>query len=147
MKEQIFLSEKRIKVTNARLMIKDETYSIAGIISVKSGFVPGVKGEKTYTFRDKLKIIFYSFVFLGGFSQICLLFSGFISNFVSLISLSLMTLVIYVTATAKDDEDGAPAYSISLRTASGELRVLENQDLDFVQRVLKAINSAIVARG
>ncbi len=147
MQEQVFLSERRIKVTNARLMIKDETYSMAGIISVKSGVIPGAKGEKTYSLKEKFKIIIYSFLILGGFSQVCLLFGGWLFNLISLASLALMALVIYVVVCAKDGEDELPTYTIYLRTASGELRALENQDRDFVEKVIKAINDAIVARG
>ena len=113
MKEQIFLSDNRIKVTNARLMVKGETYSMAGIISVKSDMIPGAKGEKTYSLKEKFKIIFYSFLVLGGFSQVCLLFGGWLFNLISLASLALMALVIYVVACAKDDEDEPPTYTIS----------------------------------
>lgn len=147
MKEQIFLSDHRVKVTNARLMVKGETYSMAGIISVKSGVIPGAKGEKTYSLMEKIKIVFCSFLILGGFSQVCLLFGGWLFNLISLVSLALMALVIYVVVCAKDGEDEPPTYTVSLRTASGELRALENQDRDFVEKVIKAINDAIVARG
>jgi hypothetical protein len=147
MKEQVFLSEQRIKVTNARLMVKDETYSMAGIISVKRGVIPGAKSEKTYTLKDKFKIIIFSLLLLGGFSQICLIIGGWVFNLIGLASLALMTLVIYAVASAKDGEDEPATYTISLRTASGELKALENQDRDFIDRVIKALNDAIVSRG
>ena len=147
MKEQIFLSDHRIRVTNTRLMVKGETYSMAGIISVKSNMIPGAKGKKTYSLKEKIKLVFYSFLVLGGFSQVCLLFGGWLFNLISLVSIVLMGFLTYAVVVAKDDEDEQPTYSISLRTASGELKAFENQDRDFIQRVMKAINDAIVARG
>lgn len=40
-----------------------------------------------------------------------------------------------------------PKYSVVLSSASGEAEALTSKDSDFISRIVKALNEAIIARG
>lgn len=146
MVEQVFLEDKRVKVTKTRLIIKNETYSMAGIISVKSSVIPGKK-EKILTFKDKFKSIVICTIFFGGISKICSFFENWKLNLIGFGSIILLLFIIWTIVKIPSSKDIPPIYTITLRTASGEIKALENQDREFVEKVIRALNDAIVARG
>jgi hypothetical protein len=148
MSEEIFLQKNSVTVTKSRLIVPGETYAINGIISVKrtSERVPSTKNREA-SFFEKIPTIGRVFISL---SIVAALFHLFHHDFVSFIIIASMLLFVYLYIKRPllvTEPTEAHKYSITLRTSSGEVKVLEELDLSFMNEVTNALNKAIIARG
>lgn len=123
MPEQIFLNEGGIQVTNARFITKGRTYAVNGITSVSLYEIRPPRGA----------IIACLVISLGAFFQ----------RSTNGAMVGLLFLVFAVIGWFANK----PTYSVRLMTASGESDAFTAQDRGQVERVVHAINEAIVARG
>lgn len=119
MQEQTFLNEHGVTVTNARFVVASQTYAIAGITSVKSYY----QGPNHF-----VSLIILMF---GVFGCLYNLFLGLLG----------VGLGVFVWRTEK------PTFQILLSTSGGEVKALVSYDKQHIDKVVLALNDAIVARG
>lgn len=125
-----FNNNSGISVTNARFIVSDQTYAMSGVTSVKR-FV-----KKRSIALMLLSILL---ILLGGLSAIGIM----TSNGDSSIAVPLIMLVIGVGLWLINKKK----FIVLLNTASGESQALETKDSELVDRVVGALNEAIIERG
>src|SRR6266481_842 len=122
--ERTLLQDGNILVTNARFVVGGHTYAMNGVTSIAAfSDMPSRKGP----------------VILMGLGTLISLLNR---NFITLLmGCCLVALGIFWWKTIK------PNFFIRLRTASGEIKALTSKDSDFIGRVIRALNDAIILRG
>ena len=124
MEEQAFFEEGSVTVTRSRIVIGNQTYPVANITSIRTDTVaPNLLG----TFL------------LGIFGVFLLLFGLSDSVGAFLVGAILLVVAIVRWRQAK------ATYTIFFGTAGGERRALESEDADYVNRVARAIDQALIA--
>jgi len=122
MPEQTFLNEGGIQVTNARFIAKGRTYAVNGITSVS-----------LYEIKPRSAgVIACVIIAAVAFSQ------GGNGALVGLIFLAFAIASWFMNPQT---------YSVRLMTASGESDAFTAKDRLQVERIVQALNEAIVARG
>ncbi|BBH22481.1 hypothetical protein Back11_38260 [Paenibacillus baekrokdamisoli] len=135
MEERILLNENEVLITSKRLAFNDEMYVLNLLESVK--VTEGKKGNNigfillgvtlmvfgfitnTVVYRQNLRFIFSCFIFAG----------------LVIFLAAIVHLIFY-----------KPEHRVELTFASGDTRNIENQDINFIQRVVKALNDVIIFR-
>lgn len=125
--EQIFLKEPDAFVSTARIIINKKTYATSNVTSVSSLV------KKPKRFWPIIMVLFGGLALLGSFGSSDSSVSG-ISFFVLLVGVLWLVLV-------KTD------YILMLLSSSGEHQALVSKDSGTIERIVQAINEAIVARG
>ena len=131
--ERVLLEESGVTVTTARFMVGAQTYAMSSVNSVAS-----------FTVRES-RLAAGCGVLIGvGF----LLFGASAifeprSRGVGIL-LVLAAVALFVVIGSKVAKH---TYAVRLTTSSGQVEALQSKELEFVQRVVKALNDAIVARG
>ena len=120
MEEKIFLNEGVVTVTNARFIVASQTFSMAGITSVKNSEEPP---KRSYP------------VICGIIGFLCLIGGA------PVIGIGLLVLAVVWWIGQKAN------YHVILATAGGEMEALSSADGAFISKVVTAINEAMVARG
>lgn len=131
-RERVVLKEGNVQITNKRAVLGSKTYSMANITSVSNHIVQpnrvfpivliGLGALAVFLFLWMLLIgqpvpsVLVLGLFLGG--------GGFLWIFVV----------------------GGPKYVVRIGSASGEVNALFSKDKDLINRIVKAINDAIVMR-
>ena len=123
MPEQTFLNEGGIQVTNARFMTKGRTFAVNAITSVS---LYEIKPPRAW-------IVVCVLISLGGFLQA--------SGAGAAVGISFLAFAVIGWFANK------PTYSVRLMTASGESDAFTAKDRGQVERIVHALNEAIVARG
>jgi hypothetical protein len=117
--EKIFLDEKGVKVTNARFVTFAKTHALAGITSVSSYVIPPKrKGPIVVAI---LGVILFFVKWYLGIVFIALGVAWWISQ--------------------------KRIYQVVLSSASGSEDALSDPDSEFINRVVNALNEAIIHRG
>jgi len=130
--EYVILDEAAISVTSARLIASGQTYAMSGITSVKQGV----------TYPPKLWPIL---MILVGFILMLAVLNSHDPNapMAAGMGSSIFLLVVgFLWLRSK-----RPVYAVVLTSASGETKAYTSTDQSFVDRIIKAINDAIVHRG
>jgi len=123
MEEKTFFNEGGVTVTNSRFVVPGQTHATSGITSVSKWITkPSMK----------LPIIL---IVLG----IIPLFFG--SIFWIVVGIALIAAGVYLLIKNK------PVYSVRLSSASGESNAIDSKDEDYIDKIVQAINDAIVTRG
>jgi len=112
-----------IKVTNARFIVDKQTYAINGVTSVMSA--------STAPNRN-LSVIF-------GLIGLMIMFSGTAAG--AIVGLLLIGIAVWIWISQK------ATHTVVLRSSSGEAKALISKDADAVDRVVAALNDALVHRG
>ncbi|NOU46184.1 MAG: hypothetical protein HOO86_03880 [Bacteroidales bacterium] len=118
--EKVFLDERGIKVTSARFISLGKTHSIAGVTEVS-----------TFIHRPERKYP----IIVAAIGIILLLFKVYVFGVV-LIAAGVAWWIIQ-----KNE------YSVMLSSASGNSDAFRDKDEAFIDRVVAALNDAIVHRG
>ena len=119
MEEVVILDTGNVKVTNSRFIVDGQTYAMNGVTSVRNLLQ---KPDRR----------------IPGL----LIFLGFIAIPVHiLISIVLWGIAGYIWFKQK------PGHCVLLSTSSGEARALTSKDEDFVNKIIEAVNQAIIQRG
>jgi hypothetical protein len=128
----VILDEAAISVTSARLIASGQTYAMSGITSVKKGVA----------YPPKLWPVLM--ILLGLLMIAAVIGNTDKSAPVALgVGSSLFFLVVgFLWLRSK-----RPIYVVVLTSASSETKAYTSTDEAFVDRVIKAINDAIVHRG
>jgi len=123
MEEKTFFNEGGVTVTNSRFVVPGQTHAMSGITSVSKWITkPSMK----------LPIIL---IVLG----IIPLFFG--SIFWIVVGIALIAAGVYLLIKNK------PVYSVRLSSASGESNAIDSKDDKYIDKIVQAINDAIVTRG
>ena len=125
MEEKVFLSEGKVKVTNARFMVPSQTFAMSGITSIKT--------SKEHPSRTSPIIVIA--IGIGSLAGV---------KFFPLLALVALALIavggvwLYLTKTI---------FHIVLTSASGETKALSSKDRKWISKVIAALNDSIVHRG
>ncbi|GGR12205.1 DUF6232 family protein [Deinococcus ruber] len=119
--ETIFFEDAGIKVTNSRFMTHGQTYALGGITSVSR-------------LVEKPKRLIPVLIFFAGLATFG------VSNSVFL-PLIFIAIAVFIWISQK------PKYVVMIRNASGDSRTLVDPNLTRVNKVIAALNDAIVHRG
>jgi hypothetical protein len=123
MEETCYLDEGGIRVTNARFLANGQTYVMGGITSIKSHSVP--PNTKT------------AWIMVG--IGVLLLFA--LSGAAKLAGIVLAGLGVWWMISLKD------TVFVLLSSSSGEVEAYSSTDKAFIERVIEALNTAIIHRG
>lgn len=152
MQETVFHQDEGILITNTRAVLGAKTYSMANITSVSTHFAPA----------NRMPGIIVAIV--GGLLTAC---CGFLAIF-PLIMLgsqdysgdtsgvfgSIATLVVGAVIGLLILAGGValvvlskPTYAIRIGSASGEANALASKNKEYIDRIVAAMNEAIIKRG
>ena len=120
--ETVFLNEKNIHVTNARLVLPAQTYAMSGITSVETGF-------------DKPSKLYPIILIVIGVLALIAGMNGFLFG------------VIFIAIGAAWIYKLKDTFHMFLHTASGKTQALSSYDESWIKQVVKAVNEAIIHRG
>ena len=123
MAETVFLSEGNVQITNARFVVSGQTYAMNGVTSVKS------VRETTNPSRI-LPIV------LGVIGLCCL-------GSAPLVGVLLVGAAAAIWVLNKSETTD----TVVLSTSGGEVKALSSMQTDFIQRIVSALNEAIIHRG
>lgn len=127
MDEKVFFNEGGVSVSNARFIAHGQTYAMSGITSVKSfAQTPSRKGPT-----------------VAGLIGAVLLLAAFASDAgsIGIFGAALIALAVFWWMNLK------PEYSVLLSSSSGEAKAYSSKDYPFINKVITALNDAIVYRG
>lgn len=130
MSEEVTIYEQNgIKITNLRAVFGEKTYSVANITSVEAK-----------TIQPSTGLAFTIFV-IG----LLLFFAGVadLKENLGLIIWALGCFVIFFFM----NRSAKPTYSVSLTTASGEVKAYESPDQQIIKTIVQSLNTAIIQKG
>jgi len=117
--EKVFFEDGNVKVTNARFMTYGKTHSMSGVTSVTSIVInPDRKGP----------------LIVAVIGLLCFIFKWYLAVIV------LAAAVAWWVMQKKK-------YAVLLNSASGDQEALSSTDSSFIDKVVTALNDAIVHRG
>jgi hypothetical protein len=123
MEERVFFENNGVKVTNARFIVRSQTYAMNGVTSVKSHVTsPDRKGP----------------LIAIGIGLLVLLAADGAGK---LIGLAIAAFGVWLFMQQKD------THAVFLSSSSGEVEALSNQDEEYIGGVVSALNEALVYRG
>lgn len=125
-RETTILEEGEVRITNARAILGTKTYAISDILSV------------TIT-RDSSMVGCLILTLISGAFLLGLLSLGGGSGY-------RVAAFIFLGAAIVVGILAQPSYIVQIRSVSGNTDVLRSMDQDFVQRVVEAINDALLYR-
>jgi hypothetical protein len=118
MAEQFFFNHEGVIVTNSRFVSGNQTYAMSNITSVTS-------------FENKPSYASNIFVFLIGLAALAIY--------------PVVGLICFVAACVTINKKSS--FHIMLSTSGGEVSALESNDKKYIEKVVVALNQAIIARG
>ncbi len=134
--EQTFFDEQEVKVTNSRVLVKGDMYSLAQVTSCKTRYTAHVGVDKGK--RTRKRLLAWGGIVLG------VIIGAAAHSF--LVGALIVVAGIIGSAMTKDTFD-YKTFHVSLGSSSGEKEAVSSVDEAFINRVASAINEAIVARG
>lgn len=123
-KETVIFNEGNVTVTDVRFITPHETYAMSGVTSVRK-------------LREEPRRAGMVFLCLVG-----VLFAAFGTNLAMHVIGVFVAIAAFAAAASQK-----PTFFIVIKTASGESRALISRSNDFIDRVVGAVNDAIVVRG
>jgi hypothetical protein len=132
--EKVFYDSKNIKITNTRAIFHNTTYALANIASVKIFTKPPSQAP--------VALLVIGGILLGSIGA-CILSGDSNPGGYVLIVLGLVAigLGIYISTKLKPD------YLVRISSSSGEVDALKSREKQFIERIVNAINQAIIERG
>ncbi len=120
--ETTFYRDDGAVVTNARFMANGETHALSGITSISRYIHEPSRGVPAI-----LALVGFGMFFTQSLQGI-------------VVALIFIAVAVMVWVRQK------PIHTVAIRTAAGELRVLEDQNGERVGKIIDALNAAIVHR-
>ncbi len=131
--ELVLLEAGKVKVTNLWVTIGSRRYPLSNIASVEVG-----RGDPGSCLRFALV-----FGALGsGYAAACMLSQGTLESVAAFAILGLLL----IGAAIWSAKAGKPTFTVKLGNASGKWNILESRDLAVIQRIVAAINEAILLK-
>lgn len=127
MSEEVIYSDNTVSVSTSRIVISGTTYALRNITSVKMTFAPAKTGCAVAL------IVLGALILVGGLAQggqtiIGAVFGGAIVGGLGFLWLR----------SCKAD------YFVTIASSSGEVRALTSKDKAYVEKIVGAINDAII---
>lgn len=119
MEETVVFEENNVKVTNTRFIVDGQTYAMNGVTSVKR-------------FEKKPPRVLP--VIVGIFGLATMAASIFVG-------IAILAAAYGIWVSQKEE------YSVLLSTSSGAAQALTSKDRVYIERVIAALNEAIINRG
>ncbi len=139
--EIVFFEERGVKVTNIRFILRNQTYAISGINSVGSFEERRLVFEFVMVVIPCLAILLLSILWVSLVCSLLTLSDGIGGLlFVSIVPVPTLMVLKFLVRYLK------PTYWIRLDTSGGRVRAFRSSNQDFIQRIVKAVNDAIIAR-
>jgi Family of unknown function (DUF6232) len=123
MAETVFFDENNVQVTNARFVVSGQTYAMNGVTSVKS----------VREIQNPSRI----FPIIMGLAGLISLQSS------PLIGILLIAAAVAIWILIKSKTTD----TVVLSTSGGEVKALSSEDIGRIQRIVTALNDAIIHRG
>jgi hypothetical protein len=122
MQEKVFFSLEGIKVSDTQFIADGQTYHLDEVSSVKHGLIEPKRGFSTFCMLSGSFLMIFEdvFMFVGGFSI-------------------ALGMVAWFTAQT--------LYSVVIHTPEGEKQALTSANSHDVDRVIRALNTALISRG
>jgi len=135
--EQTFFESGGITVTQARFVVRGQTYAMQGVTSVR----------RQVEVEEPSKGCSIALIAFGALSVL----AGFIA-FSESVGAGFVTLLVGVAIVFGgikwfQSKKATTTYIVTLNSASGESRALESEDQAFIDQIVTALNNAIIARG
>jgi len=127
--EVVYFQDLGITITNARAVLGAKSYAMANITSVGMGHTPAN--------RTPGVIVALLGVAFGG----CLATASDSATGALIFGLVLLLSGVAIAASAKSK------YAVRIGSASGESDALSSDDREHIQKIVNALNEAIVKRG
>lgn len=127
--ETTYYQDGNITVTNARAVLGSKTYAMANITSVSMGEIPANRTPGIVIALIGLAILACSAS--GGSDGIAGIIGG-------LVVAGFGAFLAYAVKTQ---------YVVKIGSASGESNALTSNDREYIQKIVNAINEAIIKRG
>ena len=118
--EKVFLKDNNVTVTQARYIANGKTYTMRNISSVSLFTL-----KSSYTLETILIVVGVILLIAGTY---------IVGGILGAIGVTLMVI--------KKDE-----YAVRISTNSGETNSLTSKDKDYIQKIVDALNDAIIHRG
>jgi hypothetical protein len=119
MEEKTFFENGDVKVTNSRFVTGGQTYAMSNVTSVK-------------TFIQKPSRVFGVLLLIVG---LIMLLNSLMFGFVLV---ALASVILYMQKSI---------YHVMLSTSGGETSALKTNEREYIEKVVNALNDAIVHRG
>ncbi len=132
--ERVILEDETVKVTNARAVIGGKTYAVANITSVQ------VKQDEIKLEASAVTLLIVGLVVVMGGAAL-----GNVDSMPALVAVILGLVICGFGIAAARKQ--LPFFSLTLTTSGAEVQVFRTQDAEYMGRVTKALNDAIVSRG
>jgi hypothetical protein len=126
-KETTYFQEGDVTITNARVIIANNTYSLSNITSVSMKPI-------------QPNLIFPLIILIAGF---LLGLCGFANQSIGFLAFGSIGVIIGFAVMFLNKRK----YGVRIGSASGESNALVSRDKDNIQKIVDAINTAIVERG
>jgi membrane-bound ClpP family serine protease len=127
MSEEVIYSDSIVTVSTSRIVISGTTYALRNITSVKMTFAPAKTGCAIAL------IIVGAIVLIGGFSQ------GSYGILPGIVIGAIIGGLGFLWL-----QSSKPDYFVTIASSSGEVRALTSKDKTYVEKIVGAINDAIV---
>jgi len=121
MEEKSFFTSSNISVSNSRFIVDGQTYAMSNVTSVKTGIEKANKVVGVLVTLSGLVVLIGSESIIWG------------------VIITAIGVLAFIGAKNK--------YSVVLSTSSGENQALISKDKTHIERVVLALNDAIVSRG
>ncbi|MBI4200545.1 MAG: hypothetical protein HY535_08765 [Chloroflexi bacterium] len=118
-KEKTFFQSEEVTVTNSRFMVGSKTFAMSNITSVKASE------------QEPKRLYSIGLIVLGVF-----VLTGSVGIGVVISGIGVAWLLMQKTK-----------YHVTLTTAAGESSALGSKQREYIEKVVQALNEAIVARG
>jgi len=136
--EETIFHEKDVWVTNKRFITDQQTVAVSSITSVET------QTQSSFPFLPLVLFVLGAFMILFGLIGLVTLSasSKYTGMVLGVFGASMISLGVRLTKTTKTHHQ----YFIHLTTSSGRVRILPGTDKEFIDRVVNALNRAIVLR-
>jgi hypothetical protein len=124
MEETVFFDQNDVSVSNARFIVRGQTYAMNGITSVKK------------TVKDPPRMLP---ILLGAIGLVVLFNSVAVGN--KLLGGAIVVAALFWLFSQR------PEYIVLLHSSSGEMQALASTDRAYIESVIEALNRSIVHRG
>ena len=142
--EKVFYNNGGVKVTNSRVVVHGDTYSLATVTSCKSRYstktgldTSNAPKRKWTTIIGIILMILYAFILIKSGSII----GAIIGVVLILLFMTIMNKI------WRDREFEYKVYKVYFGSASGEQEAITSQNNDYINDIVSSVNDAIVSRG
>lgn len=120
--ETIFYQDEKVTVSQSRFIANGKTYAMRNISSVSIFTI------------EKSKVLYYVLMAIGIFIMLN-------SNSINLGGLIIVGVSVWLIYRTKNP------YSVQISSNSGESKAITSEDKEYIQKIVSAVNEAIVHLG